>query len=515
MLSKKQDINVTQPYTTTLSDTTTLVRDSFGRVTRVTYPSGTVVDVAYSGDQVSSINVNGANLLGSISYLPFSATASGWRWGNGSNYSRSFDLDGRVTSVSLGSVQRSYQYDAAGQIAALTDTSAQGTQTSTIDYDEAGQLKQYNGPQGSQQFSYDANGNRKSETINGVGKTYSYAAGTNRSLGTASQPNYYNLDGTPWKYRGINIGYGLFGNLTNISISSDISNNYTATDAAYKYDAFNLRVLKTVNVRPYGQPDNYVSDSFFYDDSGKLLSEARLANTGRVFQDYIWFGGAVVGVVSNGQLHAVNSDNLTTPRSVVNLSSGQAVWRWESDPFGATVPTGQSISFNLRFPGQYYDSETGLYYNVTRYYDSLTGRYIQPDTIGLAGGHARYTYVYANPLLAIDPNGQAGIGDLFMVLGILYGGWQIYDFFSTSAQALNDAALAHGALVLQQQQYGLLTSGPPHATQSLTSPQQSQQSIVQAATGVLGALPPGTSLTFSPAAKLGTTTPALMCPIKP
>ena len=62
----------------------TLIRDSFCRVTRMTYPSGTVVDVAYTGDQLSSINVNGANLLGSINYLPFSATPSGWRWGNGS-----------------------------------------------------------------------------------------------------------------------------------------------------------------------------------------------------------------------------------------------------------------------------------------------------------------------------------------------------------------------------------------------------------------------------------------------
>ena len=61
--------------------------------------------------------------------------------------------------------------------------------------------------------------------------------------------------------------------------------------------------------------------------------------------------------------------------------------------------------FNLRFPGQYLDRETGLFYNYYRDYDPQTGRYVQSDPIGLDGGLNPYLYVSSNPLGAIDPFG--------------------------------------------------------------------------------------------------------------
>ncbi|UTW46643.1 RHS repeat-associated core domain-containing protein [bacterium SCSIO 12696] len=76
-------------------------------------------------------------------------------------------------------------------------------------------------------------------------------------------------------------------------------------------------------------------------------------------------------------------------------------------PLGEATIITNTIANNLRFPGQYFDEESGLHYNYFRDYDPATGRYIQSDPIGLGGGISTYGYALQSPVMYFDPDGEA------------------------------------------------------------------------------------------------------------
>jgi RHS repeat-associated protein len=87
-------------------------------------------------------------------------------------------------------------------------------------------------------------------------------------------------------------------------------------------------------------------------------------------------------------------------------STNTIVWEGIYKPFGeADVNPNSSVVNNFRFPGQYYDAETGLHYNYFRYYDPSTGRYLTPDPIGLLGGINLFEYSENNSINVVDPFG--------------------------------------------------------------------------------------------------------------
>jgi len=116
---------------------------------------------------------------------------------------------------------------------------------------------------------------------------------------------------------------------------------------------------------------------------------------------------------SDSPLHYIESDHLGTPRVAIEQDRNLAVWTWPiaGEAFGNTPPDedpdgdNKKFMLDMRFPGQKYDSASGLNYNYFRDYEPGTGRYTQSDPIGLARGASTYGYVEGNPFVNVDPNG--------------------------------------------------------------------------------------------------------------
>lgn len=100
----------------------------------------------------------------------------------------------------------------------------------------------------------------------------------------------------------------------------------------------------------------------------------------------------------------VHADHLGSPRKMTD--AGRAVvWDASFEPFGTEDSILGAETNDQRFPGQYFDGETGFHYNYFRDYDPALGRYTKSDPIGLRGGLNTYIYAWGNPITQVDPFG--------------------------------------------------------------------------------------------------------------
>jgi RHS repeat-associated protein len=122
-------------------------------------------------------------------------------------------------------------------------------------------------------------------------------------------------------------------------------------------------------------------------------------------------------LAAGGEFYFVGTDHIGHPVFATN-DLGLKVWEASYLPFGGVhVSTG---AINLRFPGQWFQSESGLHQNWMRDYDPTTGRNIQADPLGLVDGASVYGYARQNPLLYTDPTGQCPIC-VAVLWGAVYG----------------------------------------------------------------------------------------------
>lgn len=157
----------------------------------------------------------------------------------------------------------------------------------------------------------------------------------------------------------------------------------------------------------------------------------------------IAFIGAFFTAPAQAATYFFHNDHLGTPQ-VVTDSNQEVAWEVDQEPFGEGAITTNKVVQNIRFPGQYFDSETNTSYNYFRMYDASIGRYTQSDPIGLDGGLNTYGYVYQNPLTYTDPTGEFGIFgsllgagvDISIQLATNGGNWQCIDWADVGVSAL-------------------------------------------------------------------------------
>lgn len=119
---------------------------------------------------------------------------------------------------------------------------------------------------------------------------------------------------------------------------------------------------------------------------------------------------AIAPPSGDGRIYYYHNDHLGTPKALTD-ENATPVWRADYTPFGhATVDedpdaNGILVTNPIRFPGQYYDTETGLHYNYFRDYNPTIGRYLEGDPIRMEGKLNIYSYVANNPLRWVDPLG--------------------------------------------------------------------------------------------------------------
>ncbi len=396
------------------------VYETSGRLQKIVYPNGAEADYQYDTQgrivEVGAKPSGGTRqvLLTGATYYPFGPVQQ-WTYGGVAGtrvMQRSLNQNyqpGFVQVAASGGIDIGYEFDEVGNLKKLRGANQADPPKRLFGYDALNRLTENkDGTTNAvlQGYAYDKTGNRTSATIGATTTPYTYIAGSHK-LGQigALATRVYDANGNTTSAPATttkNFVYGDHNRMTQ-------SRNGSTTVMNYVYNG------KGEQVRKYLSTANTYS---LYDEAGHWLAD--YTNVTTPVQQVIWMGdlpvGVIVGTGAAQKLHYIEPDALGTPRVVVDPTrgaNGTVVWNWDlaGEAFGTTAPNqnpdgdANQFVFNMRFPGQRFDSASGLNYNYFRDYESGTGRYSQSDPIGLDGGNSTYLYASANPLLKTDSLG--------------------------------------------------------------------------------------------------------------
>lgn len=290
------------------------------------------------------------------------------------NGTRHFDLDaaGRVTAVRAAGWTETYAYDKAGN---QTDASW----PAPMPGQEATGPRTYTGTRitaaGGVRYEYDAAGRttlRQKTRLSRKPDTWHYEWDAEDRLTSVVTP-----DGTRWRY--------LYDPLGRRISKQRMTEEGVAEQTDFTWD--DMTLCEQTSHTP-GAPE---SVTLTWDHDGLCP----LAQTERKH---------LTDEEVDARFYAIVTDLVGTPTELLD-EQGDIAWRTRTTLWGTTVWNRSATAYTpLRFPGQYYDPETGLHYNYFRHYDPETARYLTPDPIGLAGGFGPHSYV-PNPFMWIDPLG--------------------------------------------------------------------------------------------------------------
>lgn len=432
--------------------------DSAGRLSTITYPQGTTrmaydplignlknitapdggkITYAYDGNLLTDTNWSGA-ISGSIhrSYdNNFSIISESINGANTVNFK--YDMDGLLTRVGLLNLSRAPQngllngtslenvndmlsYNSFGEVAAYQAASS-GTNLFSVNYtrddlgriieknemidgsthiydymyDQAGRLANVSedGVMVSQ-YVYDANGNRRSYTGTSGTITGTYD-NQDRLLQYGTTTYNYNANGDliskTNESQTTTYQYDVLGNLRNVTLPD-------STQIEYIIDGRDRRVGKKVN--------GVLIQSFLY--KNQLNPIAELDVSGKVVSRFIYASRNNVPdyMIKGGNSYRIISDQLGSPRLVVNTITGEISQRIEYDEFGNVIQDTNPGFQPFGFAAGLYDHQIKLLRFGARDYDPETGRWTTKDPLGFFGGLNFYEYAYGDPINLMDFNGM-------------------------------------------------------------------------------------------------------------